>query len=278
MEDVTGKHPVTLAVVQMDCALGDVEGNLASIAHYSRAAAELGADLVVFPECATTGYFVAERLTELAEPPDGHSSRRLSEIARTNRIHLAVGLIITEEGRFYDAQTLHGPDGQLLGLYRKAHLFSLEKQQFSAGDCPSVVETQIGRIGMSICYDLIFSEYIRGIVDLGADIVINSTDWITNSYQSSVWGWSGKTTQGLAATRALENGVFLGMANRVGREAGFDSLGWSCIVAPSGMFLGALKDEPGIVTATFALQSEDLEKWRAIATNREDRRPDLYRS
>ena len=116
MEDVTGKHPVTLAVVQMDCALGDVEGNLASIAHYSRAAAELGADLVVFPGCATTGYFVAERLTELAEPPDGHSSRRLSEIARTNRIHLAIGLIITEEGRFYDAQTLHGPDGRLLAF------------------------------------------------------------------------------------------------------------------------------------------------------------------
>src|SRR5262249_32390585 len=105
-----------------------------------------------------------------------------------------------EHGRFYDVQTLHCPDGQLLGIYRKAHLFSLEKQQFVAGDSPLVVETPIGRIGMSICYDLIFPEYIRRIVDLGADIVINSTDWITNSYQSSVWGWSGKIMQGLAAT------------------------------------------------------------------------------
>jgi hypothetical protein len=51
---------------------------------------------VVFPECATTGYFVADRLRELAEPPDGRSSRRLSEIARTNGIHLAVGLISIE--------------------------------------------------------------------------------------------------------------------------------------------------------------------------------------
>ena len=73
----------------------------------------------------------------------------------------------------------------------------MEKQQFVAGDSPLVVETPIGRIGMSICYDLIFPEYIRRIVDLGADIVINSTDWITNSYQSSVWGWSGKITQAL---------------------------------------------------------------------------------
>jgi predicted amidohydrolase len=65
MDDVTGKRLVTLAVVQMDCTLGDVAANLASIAHYSRAAADCGADLVVFPECATTGYFVAERLTDI---------------------------------------------------------------------------------------------------------------------------------------------------------------------------------------------------------------------
>jgi predicted amidohydrolase len=278
MDDVTGKNLVTLAVVQMDCILGEVESNLARIAHFSRAATELGANLVVFPECATTGYFVADRLRELAEPPDGPSSRRLSEIARTNRIHLAVGIIVAEHGYYYDAQTLHGPNGQLLGLYKKAHLFSTEKQQFVAGDSPLVIGTPIGRIGMTICYDLIFPEYIRRIVDLGADIVINSTDWITNSYQSSVWGWSGKITQSLAATRALENGVFLGMANRVGREADFESLGWSCIAAPSGKLIGGLTDGPGIVVAQFDLQSEELAKWRSIATYRQDRRPELYRS
>ena len=159
MDDVTGKHLVTLAVVQMDCTLGDVESNLASVAHYSRAAAEREADLVVFPECATTGYFVPDQLTELAEPPDGRSSRRLSEIARTNRIHLAVGLIVAEHGRVYDAQTLHGPDGRLLGLYRKAHLFSLEKQQFTAGDSPLVVETPIGRIGMRVLWSALADRF-----------------------------------------------------------------------------------------------------------------------
>jgi 5-aminopentanamidase len=275
--DVTGEKLVNLAVVQMDCTLGDVTSNLACIAHFSRTAAGLGANLVVFPECATTGYFVANRLAELAEPPDGPSSRALADIARENGIHLAVGVIIAEHGRYYDAQVLNGPDGRRLGLYRKAHLFSLEKQRFAAGGEPLVVDTAIGRIGMSICYDLIFPDYIRRLVDMGAEIVINSTDWITDSYQSAVWGWSGTVTQGLAATRALENGVFLGMSNRVGSEGGFDSLGWSCIAAPSGKLVAALKDGAGIITAQFALESEDLAKWRAIATYRRDRRPELYR-
>jgi predicted amidohydrolase len=122
-------------------------------------------------------------LSRLTVAPRAGSAKSPEPIA----FHLAVGLIVAEDGRLYDAQTLHGPDGRLLGLYRKAHLFSLEKRQFAAGDSPLVVQTPIGRIGMSICYDLIFPEYIRRIVDLGADVVINSTDWITNSYQSSAW-------------------------------------------------------------------------------------------
>jgi len=272
------RKSVTLAVVQMNCTLGEVEPNLNRIAHFARLSAEMDAGIAVFPECATTGYFVGERLATLAEPPDGPSVRALGDIARTNGLHLAVGLIVAEHGRYYDAQALLGPDGRLLGLYRKVHLFSGEKRLFAAGDTPLVVSTGIGRIGMSICYDLIFPEYVRTIVDLGADLVLNSTDWIADAYQTSVWGWSGRMTQSLAATRALENGVFLAMANRVGNEAGFDSLGWSCIAAPSGKLLGALQDGEGIATAQLAFQSEDLEKWRAIATYRLDRRPEIYGS
>ena len=72
----------TLAVVQMDCATGDTERNLATIARFAREAASQQADLVVFPECATTGYFLGGRLADLAEPPDGPTAQRLGEIAR----------------------------------------------------------------------------------------------------------------------------------------------------------------------------------------------------
>ena len=68
-----------LGVVQMDCAVGNTEKNLATIADFARTAATLEADLVVFPECATTGYFLGSRLEEFAEPADGPTAHRLGD-------------------------------------------------------------------------------------------------------------------------------------------------------------------------------------------------------
>jgi predicted amidohydrolase len=106
----------------------------------------------------------------------------------------------------------------------------------------------------------------------------NSTNWIADGYQRSVWGWSGKTTQGLAATRALENVTFVAMANRAGREGEFTSLGWSCIASPSGQVLAGLEEGEGIAVATVTLDSPDLVRWRGIASYRRDRRPDVYQT
>ncbi len=266
-----------VAVVQMDCVPGEVAPNLETIEHFAEAAARAGAEFAVFPECATTGYFIADRLAALAEPPDGPVIARLAATARRHRLHLAVGLVVAEGGRFFDAQALFSPGGELLALYRKVHLFAAERQWYAAGEAPLVVDTALGRIGMTICYDLIFPDYIRRLVELGADLIVNSTDWITDEYQSAVWGWNGRITQGLAATRALENVTFVAMANRVGREGAFRSLGWSGVASPSGQILAGLEEGEGIAVASIALDGPDLTRWRSIATYRADRRPDLYR-
>ena len=81
-KDIRGR----VAIVQMDCVLGETRPNLEKIRHFTEAAGRLGVDLVVFPECATTGYFIADRLSELAEPPDGPSLRALAGIAGANRL------------------------------------------------------------------------------------------------------------------------------------------------------------------------------------------------
>ena len=270
----------TLGVVQMDCATGDTERNLATIARFARAAADQRADLVVFPECATTGYFLGDRLTDLAEPPDGPTARRLGEIARANRLTMAVGAYTRRDGGIYDSQLLFGPDGRCLAVYDKAHLFASERESCRAGDRACVVETALGRVGMTVCYDFIFPDYVRRLGDLGADLIVNSTNWIADAYQQETWGWSGPVTQGLAATRALENGTFVAMANRVGREEAapglsFTSLGHSCIAGPSGRILAALTEGEGLAVARIDIAQEDLDRWRAIATYRADRRPGL---
>lgn len=268
---------VGVAVVQMHCRPGDVDANLATIDTMVRQAAGEGAQLVVVPEMATTGYFISDRLDQLAEPRDGPTAKRLSKLAKDLAIHLAVGVVLVEDGAYFDAQLLFGPDGALLATYRKVHLFSAEREWFTAGDEPVVVETPIGRIGMTICYDLIFPEFTRRLVDMGAELIINSTNWITDDFQRDRWGWDGPTIEGLASTRSLENGVWLAMANCVGPEWVFDSIGHSCIVAPSGTRVASAGRAQGMALAQIAYGGEDLDRWKAVATYLEDRRPDIYR-
>ena len=265
------------AVAQMHPVPDDVAGNLATIGALVRLAAGQGAKLVVLPEMATTAYFIGDRLARLAEPEDGPTARTLGDLARETGVHLVVGMVIREGEAFYDAQSLWGPDGRRLATYRKVHLFASERELYRPGDRAMVVTTEIGRIGLSICYDLLFPEFIRRLCDLGADLVVNSTNWITDDFQRSTWGWSAPTVRALAMTRALENGTWLAMAACTGREWVFDSIGQSCVVAPSGLVLASAGEATGIAVAeTLWQDSEALDRWRAIATYRQDRRPDLY--
>lgn len=268
--------PARIAVGQLNPQTGDVAGNLARIEAIVRGAADAGAALVVLPETATTGYFISDRLGELAEDEDGPTSRRLGAMAHDCGVHLAVGMPVVADGAFFDAQLLFAPDGQRLATYHKVHLFSLERSFYTPGNAPLVVETALGRIGLTVCYDLIFSDYVRRLTELGADLIVNSTNWISNAWQREVWGWSGPVVQSLAGTRALENGVWLAMADCIGQEADYVSLGHSCIVAPSGRILASVGEGHGFAVADMFHDGQDLADWRALASYRADRRPELY--
>jgi predicted amidohydrolase len=269
--------PFRVAVAQLHCAPFDVAENLRRIDGLVHAAAVDGARLVVVPETATTGYFIADRLRDLAEPEDGPAAQALGKMAARYDVYLIAGFALRDGDRFYDAQLVHSPEGKLIATYRKVHLFASERAWYSAGNAPVVIDTPLGRIGLSICYDLIFPEFIRKLVDMGADIVVNSTNWITNDFQRNTWDWSGGSVEALARTRALENGVFLAMAVNIGPEAGFDSVGHSCLCAPSGKVLASAGSGQGVAAADVVLESDDLAKWRAIATYLPDRRPDVYK-
>ncbi|MFN8518070.1 MAG: carbon-nitrogen hydrolase family protein [Chloroflexota bacterium] len=265
-----------VAVVQMDCILGDVEANLR---HIERLAADAvrdhGADLVILPECATTGYFVGDRARSLATTADGPMVTRLVDIATRLGRHLAVGLIEADGASVYDSLALLAPRDGLLAMYRKVHLFAGERAVFSAGDEPCLVDTALGRIGLTVCYDLMFPEYVRGLVLGGAELIVNGTDWITDPWQTGM-GWTGESVRALARTRALENSVHVAMAARVGEEAGFTSVGHSTIASPTGAVLATLDDGEGIAAARLADPTADLDRWRGYASYLADRQPGLY--
>jgi predicted amidohydrolase len=290
---------VDVAVVQMDCLLGDPAFNLAHIEELATEAAarldglratdagEVAEDpadgraahsherLVVFPECATTGYFVGEQGAELAEPADGPTNDRLARLAHRLGTHLAVGVLEADGEDVYDALALFSPTTGLLTSYRKVHLFAGEKAVFAVGDAPCLVDTAFGRVGLTICYDLMFPEYIRGLVLSGARLIVNGTDWITDAWQTAQ-GWTGQNVRALCQVRGLENGIHVVMADRVGNEAGFTSLGYSTIAGPTGAALVSLEDGEGIAVARITDPTEDLERWRSYATYLQDRQPGLY--
>ena len=277
-----GNPKVNIAVVQMDCVVGEITPNLNKIRHFAGLAASLGADIAIYPECCTTGYFIGDKLSTLAEPDDGATAKELGDIARSSKLHLAVGMFTKDGNAVRNSQLLFAPDGKRLATYHKAHLFASEREFCRPGDQPVVADTKLGKIGMTICYDLIFPEYLRRPIEMGADFIINSTDWIHDGYQRDFWGFNGERIRGLVSTRALENGIVFAMANRVGHEVAapgveFDSIGHSCVASPSGKILASLSSGEGVAVAKLDITDADLDRWLSIATYRRDRRPELYR-
>jgi predicted amidohydrolase len=118
-----------IAVVQFDSILGDIEANLEKMERFTAAGAAQGAHVVIFPETGTTGYFVGDRINELAEEVPGRTTQRLGEMARTHNTYVMSGMIEKADGgQMYNTAVLLSLDGKLAARYRKCHLFSAEKQ------------------------------------------------------------------------------------------------------------------------------------------------------
>jgi predicted amidohydrolase len=266
----------TIACVQMDCELGNVRKNLAQVIAGLRGAAERGARLVVFPECALTGYCFQslEEAAPFAEAADGRSAEALAEACRETGAHAVVGFIEHERGRFYNAVLVVGPAG-VVGTYRKAHLPFLGVDRFlTPGDRPFKVEDLSGvRAGAQICYDASFPEASRVLKLLGAQVLVLPTNWPPGAW---------RTPEFVLNARAQENHVFFAAANRVGHERGWRFIGRSKIVDCNGDTLSEAGGEgEEIITAEVEPEEADRNKIVNVAGAYEidrlaDRRPELY--
>jgi predicted amidohydrolase len=264
------------AAVQMEPALLDPEANLRRVIDGIGLAAERGAAVAVFPECALTGYaLTADEAAEAAEAIPGDRTRRLQAACRTARLIVQVGTIERDEdGQCFNAAVLIGPDG-VLARYRKTHLPLLGVDRYlAAGDeLPSPAVTPAGRLGTLICYDLRFPEPARVLTLLGAQVVLLSTAWPAAA---------GLYPDFLARARAAENRVYLVAANRIGEERGTRYLGRSLIVSPEGEILAqASPDREETLIADVNPAEADRKRLVYVPGEYEldligDRRPELY--
>jgi predicted amidohydrolase len=223
----------------MDCQFADKAANLDAIRARLREATGHVARLVVFPECALTGYCFEskEEAWPQAEPIPGPATERLARDCHELGAWAAVGLLEArrEDGALFNACALIGPDG-VAATYRKVHLPLLGVDRFTTpGDGPFAVHDLGGlRVGMTICYDGGFPEAARCLMLLGADVVVLPTNWPTGAMSSAKY---------LVPARALENQVYYAAVNRVGQERGFTFIGRSRIVDCRGENLAASEDE-----------------------------------
>ena len=267
---------ITIALAQIASRVADKEYNIKLMARKIKEASQKGADLIVFPECALTGYVFASRKEAMPymETIPGPSTDKLASCCRELGVHAIVGLLEKDGDKCFNAAVLIGPKG-LVGKYRKNHLPFLGIDRFlDRGDGPfKVYKTPIGNIGIHICYDGNFPESARVMMLSGADILVLPTNWPEGR---------GKVAKYIVIARAYENKVHFVAANRVGRERATKFIGLSKIINAWGDILAeASGDDEQIIYGEVNL-AEAREKHVVFKAGEfemdliRDRRPELY--
>lgn len=265
-----------IACVQMDVEIGNVEANRRKIVERIELAADRGAELVIFPECAVTGYCFdsLDEAKPYAEPIDGPSSQAIAAACSRTNTYVVAGFIERDGASFYNAAMLVGPDG-VIGNYRKVHLPFLGVDRFlTPGDRPfRVFDLPFGRIGINICYDASFPEAARALKLLGAELIVLPTNWPTGAW---------RTAEFIINSRACENHVTFAAVNRCGVERGWEFIGRSKVADVNGDTIAeAAREGEQMLIADVDLQEANNNRIVNVAGSYEidrlaDRRPEFY--
>jgi 5-aminopentanamidase len=217
-----------LAIFQMAARAGNVPANLAAIEGAARQAAGGGADILLAPELAITGYGAGEALGRLAEPLDGPTIGRLAAVAAGHGLALVTGFAERAGEAVYNSAVLLRPEGGR-AIYRKCQLYGdYEKHLFAPGPtAPDIIDLGNLKVGLLVCFDVEFPEYVRRLAARGAELILVPTALPASEHAAFI-------ATRIVPVRAFENQVFVAYANHVGRDEAFAYAGLSCICAPDG--------------------------------------------
>jgi predicted amidohydrolase len=217
-----------LALAQLSPVLGDKEKNLDMM---ENAVKNSESDLVMFGELFLTGYMCRDNLTKLAEPLDGVSVNAIAKMAKEHDTHIVFGMPERSkevQGQIFNSAVLVYPD-ERVERYRKLHLANFgpfeEHLYFARGSELPVFDTDIGKIGMLICFDCFFPELSKIYALKGADVLvcISASPSSTRIFFEKV-----------IVARAIENTLFFTYTNLVGTELNMVFWGGNTVIGPRG--------------------------------------------
>ena len=258
------------AVVQTLAKLGDFEHNIALMTAYVEDAVRQGAELVVLPECMDTGYLFdsAEHCAELAETiADSPFVSAMAGLCKKHNIFIASGITEKDGDKIFNTGLMLDRSGEVAVHYHKQFLATHDQNWFEFGErgCP-VADTDIGRIGLLICFDGRIPEIARSLALQGAEVLVDMANFFAMD-QAEMWG----------PARAYENGVWLVAATKAGYERSIYYPGGSMIADPEGRVVKMIPyDTHGIAVADINLNAARHKRIYASNNKIADRRPDTY--
>lgn len=227
--------------------------NVESFCRVLREAASLRPDIICLPE-GITMVGTGKTYAEVSEPIPGPTTRRLGALARELNCYLVAGLLEREGRLVYNSAVLIGRGGEVVGTYRKTHLPREEVEGgVTPGDSYPVFQTDFGRVGLMICWDVQFPEPCRALALQGAEVIL-----------LPIWGGS----EVLAQARAIENHLFLVTSS-------YDMK--TFIVDPTGRVLAEATEKSPIALAELHLDRKIVQPWLGDMKTRtwKERRPDI---
>ncbi|MEV5103897.1 carbon-nitrogen hydrolase family protein [Streptomyces massasporeus] len=269
-----------IAVVQMESKLGKPAQNLRRAEHYIGEAVAQGADLICLPEAFSTSGNILE-VADVSVTIPGPETDFLREQAKQAGVHIVAGLLERgDDGKYYSTSVLCGPEGTLLGHYRRVHCHELEARYLSGGSEYPVFDVEFGRIGLMQGYDINFPEVAREYCRRGVDIIVCS------ALVPEMFAYVANMR---LPVRAVDAECIVAFASGIGNNlyAGFGYMGRSQVLADP-LFLEAerfdfvdgdermvdLGKEPGVGVVEVDL--DRMRRYRTKATLSGDLQPATY--
>lgn len=242
--------------IQIKPILENKEINLKKIRHFIKRNSNKKLDLVIMPEFFSTGVADKYFLTHPEDENGGEIIKELSEIAKEYHTNIVTGTVIEKsDGKFYNTTFVLNREGEIVGKYRKIHLYNYlggnEGQTITAGDEEVVVNLDFGKVGLSICFDIRYPLHYNKLAKMGAEIIVSPSAWIVPNdiYQDSeTLRYAQEMWVAMNRIRAYDNSVYFVTSNLTKDvNKNLSCIGTSLIISPTAEILANAKnDECGI--------------------------------